>query len=297
MNRLIRGEIVLLDGAMGTELERRGVGTPLPLWSAQALIDDAPAVRRVHEEYARAGADVLTAATFRTTPRALAKAGRAPGEADRLTEAAVTLAAEGRALGAPGRTVWIAGSIAPLEDCYRPEASPVEAVAEREHAEQAARLRRAGADFILVETMNTIAEARAAARGAAATGLPVVVSFICRNDRELLDGAPLADAAREVAALSPIAILVNCTPPDVAAGCLETLSRAVTTPIGCYPNAGAPNLASGAWTFDPHDDPDRFAALSREWVRRGAQIVGGCCGTGPAHTRALREALPPVLVE
>lgn len=297
MNRLVRGEIVLLDGAMGTELERLGVPTPLPLWSARALIDAAPAVRGLHEEYARAGADALTAATFRTTPRALAKAGLGAGEADRLTRAAVALAIEGRARGAPGREVWVAGALAPLEDCYRPEAAPAEDVAEREHAEQADRLARAGADFILVETMNTIAEARAAARGAARAGLPVVVSFICRNEREILSGEPLGDAAREVAAAGSTAVLVNCTPVGVVAGCLDTLGRAVTLPIGCYPNAGEPDLDSGSWRFDPALTPERFAALALGWVRAGAQIVGGCCGTGPAHVRALRDALPPVLVE
>lgn len=297
--RLVRGEIVLLDGALGTELERRGVATPLPLWSAQALLDDAPAVRRLHAAYARAGADVLTAATFRTTPRTLAKTGRTAEDAARLTRDAVALARAGRDDAATGRAVWVAGALAPLEDCYRPEEAPPPGEAEREHAAQAALLREAGADLLLVETMNTIAEARAAVRGAVATGLPVAVSFICRSEREILSGEPLADAARAVAAErpAPAAVLVNCTPADRAAGCLETLSRAIRLPIGCYPNAGAPDLAEGSWRFDAALTPERFAALAGTWIRAGAQIVGGCCGTGPDHIRALREALPPVLVE
>ena len=86
--RLTRGDIVLLDGAMGTELERLGVPTALPLWSAQALLDAPDRVRQVHESYVQAGADVITSATFRTTPRSLKKAGR-ESEADRLTTLAV----------------------------------------------------------------------------------------------------------------------------------------------------------------------------------------------------------------
>ncbi len=294
--RLVRGEIVLLDGAMGTELERRGVATPLPLWSARALRDAPDVVRAVHEEYVEAGADVLTAATFRTTPRSLAKAGLMD-EADRLTGLALSLAREARERAGAGRDVWIAGSIAPLEDCYRPDLAPSEEVAEREHAEQAARLARGGCDLILVETMGTIAEARAAVRGAKATGLPVLVSFICASPDLLPGGESLADAARALEAHRPDAILVNCVPAGIAVGCLETLARATPVPRGCYPNAGAPDLERGAWEFDPSAGPEWFAGRALEWLGRGAQIIGGCCGTGPAHIRALRATLPPVLLE
>src|SRR5438445_512535 len=93
-SRLNRGELILLDGAMGTELERRGIPTPLPLWSAAALLDHPDQVREIHEDYVRAGADVITADTFRTTPRALEKAGRAREEARVLTQRAVALAGE-----------------------------------------------------------------------------------------------------------------------------------------------------------------------------------------------------------
>lgn len=294
--RLTRGEIVLLDGALGTELERRGVSTRLPLWTAQALIDAPDRIREVHEEYVRAGAEIITAATFRTTPRALGSAGM-EGEADRLTASAIALCREARARAGLEREVWVAGSMAPLEDCYRPELAPPPEAMEREHREQAARLKDAGADLLLIETMNSIAEAVAALRGARGTGLPILVGFICKSPREIWNGDPLGEAVRAVDALQPDAILVNCTPPDVAAECLDEIARATHLPIGCYPNAGAPDLERGAWTFDPAMTPGRFAEAAQSWVRSGAQIVGGCCGTGPDHIRALRAALPPVLVE
>src|SRR5262249_42471529 len=148
-------------------------------------------VREIHEEYAQAGADVLTANTFRTTPRALAKAGRKAGDADELTTLAVEAAREARRAVAAGREIWIAGSMAPLEDCYRSDLAPDPEVAEQEHKEQAFRLMRAGADVILIETMNTIAEAVAAVRGALATGLPVLVSFLPRSAQELWSGEDL----------------------------------------------------------------------------------------------------------
>jgi S-methylmethionine-dependent homocysteine/selenocysteine methylase len=294
--RLERGEVILLDGALGTELERRGVPAPLPLWSAAAVVERPDVVRTVHEEYIRAGADVLTTATFRTTPRAFGKAGRA-GDAEAALVRAVALAREARDRVAAPRQVLVAGAMAPLEDCYRPDLAPPADVAGAEHAAQAARLARAGVDLILAETMNTIAEARVAVRGAVATGLPVLVSFICAGGRALLSGEDLAAAVREVAAAGADAVLVNCVPPPVAAGCLDAIAAATGLPRGAYANAGAPDLAAGTWSFDAGWPPERFATAALDWVRRGALIVGGCCGTAPAHIRALRSALPPVLIE
>lgn len=294
--QLTRGDIILLDGALGTELERRGVSTRLPLWSAQALLDAPDKVREIHEEYLRAGAEILTASTFRTTSRSLGKVGKA-AEAGRLTALAINLCREARERVGALRGVFIAGSIAPLEDCYAPELAPAADVAQREHTEQAVRLARAGADLILVETMGTTREAVAATRAAKATGLPVFVSFICRSAAEIWGGELLADAARAVTVLEADAVLVNCTPVPLIAACLDTMSRATSLPIGCYPNVGAPDMAAGTWRFDPATSPERFAAAAGEWTRRGARIVGGCCGTGPEHIRALRESLPAVLLE
>jgi S-methylmethionine-dependent homocysteine/selenocysteine methylase len=295
-SRLNRGELIVLDGALGTELERRGVSTPLPLWSAQALLDAPDTIRAIHEDYVAAGADIITANTFRTTPRTLAKAGRA-AEAERLVELAVGLAREAAVRTRGARDVLVAGALAPLEDCYRPDLAPEPRVAEREHAEQAVRLARQGVDLILIETMNSSAEAKAALRGAKAAGVPVLVSFICKSAREIWNGEVLADAVRAVEPFKPDAILVNCVPPGDVADCLGEMSRATRLPLGCYPNAGEPNMAEGTWRFDPAWTPERFAEAAAGWVARGAQIVGGCCGVGPDHIRALRLALPPVLVE
>jgi S-methylmethionine-dependent homocysteine/selenocysteine methylase len=295
-SRMRRGELILLDGALGTELERRHVPTPLPLWSAQALLDAPDTVRAIHEDYVRAGADILTVDTFRTTARALGKAGRA-GDADRLTELAVTLAREAADRARGARVILLAGALAPLEDCYRPDLAPDAATAEKEHAEQAVRLARRGVDLILIETMNSIAEAKAALRAAKPTGVPVLVSFLCKSARELWNGEGLADAVQAVEPLKPDAILVNCVSPDVARDCVAEMARVTRIPLGCYPNAGAPDLEQGTWRFDPEWTPEKFAEAASGWVARGAQIVGGCCGTTPEHIRALRVALPSVLVE
>jgi S-methylmethionine-dependent homocysteine/selenocysteine methylase len=295
-SRLTRGELMLLDGGLGVELERRHVPTPLPLWSAQALLDAPDVVRAIHEDYVRAGADIITTNTFRATPRALAKTGRA-GDVERILERAVALAREAAEKSRGAREVLIAGALAPLEDCYRPDLAPEPKLAEREHAEQAVRLARLGVDLILIETMNSTAEAKAALRGAKPSGVPVLVSFICKSARELWNGEPLAEAVRAVETLKPDAILVNCVGPDLIGECLGEMARATRLPLGCYPNAGEPDIAHGTWRFDPAWTPERFAEAALGWVARGAQIVGGCCGVGPEHIKALRVALPSVLVE
>jgi len=297
LERFVRGEVVVLDGAMGTELERRGVETPLPLWSAEALLEAPDVVRAIHEDYLRAGADVITANTFRTTPRTMRRAGLPAEEADRITRLAVELAREARAHAAVDRVTWVAGSVAPLEDCYRPDVAPPADVAALEHAEQAALLADAGADLLLVETMNSIAEAVEATRAAVATGLPTLVSFIMRSDVEIWNAERLEDAVRAVEPLGPAAVLVNCLPAETAERCLEVMARASRLPLGCYPNAGDPDLGLGTWRHDESRTPEWFAGHAKSWLARGALLVGGCCGTSPAHIRALREAVPPVLVE
>jgi S-methylmethionine-dependent homocysteine/selenocysteine methylase len=184
----------------------------------------------------------------------------------------------------------VLGSAAPLEDCYRPDLVPGDAELAREHAEHAEALAAAGVDAILVETMNSVREAAAAARAGIATGLPVLVSFACDGQARLLSGEPLAAALEAVAPLGPRALLVNCLPPRSVAACLPVLARA-GLPFGAYANLGAPNGATG---FTRSDDcsPGEFAAHAAAWRAAGARILGGCCGTGPEHVRAIALSLP-----
>ena len=174
--------------------------------------------------------------------------------------------------------VSIAGSLAPLEDCYRPDRVPSEAEISSEHAEMAAALAAAGVDLILVETMNTVREAVAAARAAAATGLPFVVSCVTDGSGHLLSGEPVEAFARALFALPvpPDALGINC----VAAGPSPATSRASRAP---RPASRSPRTATRTRSGVPAD----YAALAEEWVALGARLAGGCCGTTAAHTRAV----------
>ena len=286
LDRLRDPEPLLLDGATGTELTRCGVATTLPLWSTAAILDAPDVLEQIHRDYAAAGAEVITANTFRTHERNIVAGGLLVEDAARLTRRAVDIARRGA-----GSSVWIAGSLAPLEDCYSPELTPEEAVLRREHQKMAENLAAAGVDLILVETHNTIVEAVAATQAAASTGLPVLVSFVCGTDGRLLSGESVTDAAATVVGFQPAGVLVNCGPaPDLLSPVKALLSVCGETPVGAYGNIGRPDAAQG-WVNTDAVAPTAYARFARTWLDAGATIIGGCCGTTPEHIRVLREAL------
>ncbi|HLF27588.1 MAG TPA: homocysteine S-methyltransferase family protein [Anaerolineae bacterium] len=301
--RLASGELLILDGATGTELTRRGVDTRLPLWSAGALLDAPDTLRAIHQDYSRAGARLITANTFRTHRRSLAKGGLGD-RARALTHRAVQLVREAIQLTNQPTTPspFIAGSIAPLEDCYSPDLVPPDAALHVEHAEMAQHLAEAGADVLLIETMNTIREARIAAEAARATGLPVLVSCVCAGatgqrvdpgePARLLSGERLSDAVRAIEPLDPAALLVNCAPVALIERLLRELRAATRLPIGAYGNVGHVDERVG-WTLTHAVTPEQYAAAARAWREIGASIIGGCCGTAPAHIAALTAAFQP----
>lgn len=263
--------MIILDGPMGTELLTRGVPTPLPLWSAAALRSAPDIVREIHASYAAAGANVHTTNTFRTKSRTA-------DDWETLARRAVQLARE----GAPdGR---IAGSIAPLEDCYRPDLSPRNP--EREHRELAEVLADAGCDLLLCETFPHVGEARAATRAAVATGLETWVSLTAGPANDLLTPTTFAEAARTLVDLGASAVLINCTPAVDTLPFVDALVGAVSVPIGAYANAGSIDDAMG-WKAPLEPGVERYVSLASRWIEAGARIVGGCCGTGPAHVAAL----------
>jgi S-methylmethionine-dependent homocysteine/selenocysteine methylase len=296
------GGTVLLDGAMGSELVRRGVR-----WRWHGLVTDADKVQALHQEYIVAGADVIRTNTFQLSNRTYLNVFRsrehmrhigAPGlesRAGELTRKAVAVAQEARTRA--GRDVPIAGVMGPLEHCFRPDLSPAEGQARAEHGEIARTFADAGVDLLLLESMNTIAEARGAAQAAVATGLPVWASFVLGPEGELLSREPLREAVRAVETAGVKTICVNCSPPDDLTSAMERMRASTSLPIGAYAHIG--KFDPPSWKFEFHPQftaaegwpPARYARLAGQWRDRGARVVGGCCGTTPAHVRAMREAL------
>ncbi len=273
----MRRRVTILDGPMGTELLARGVPTPLPGWSAHALETAPEVVRAVHRAYAAAGAIVHTTNTFRTKRRLF------PDRWEELARRAVMLCRE-----AVPRDHRVAGSIAPLEDCYRPDLSPPPDVARREHRELARALADAGCDLLLCETFPHIGEGLIAVEEAVSTGVETWASFTPGPGCDLLTPRDLAGAGTEAARRGARAVLVNCCQAARTLEFVERLSGA-GVPFGAYANAGEPDDLMG-WRPVP-EAPARYADLAQTWVNAGATIVGSCCGTRPGHVAELARRL------
>lgn len=271
------GDLILLDGPLGTELLARGVATPLPGWSAHAL-DTAPdVVAAIHRDYAKAGARVHTANTFRTQPRWF------PDRWRELTSRAVAIARDALT-GVNQPDYRVAGSIAPLEDCYSPALSPAEP--RREHRLMARALAEEGVDLLLVETFPHVGEALVAVEEAVATGLPTWLSLTAGPGADLLTVDQVREGAERAVSLGVEAVLVNCIPTSRVLEYLMGLQD-LGVRIGAYANAGraAEGMGFAATPLDIEGYVDSVA----QWIEAGAGIVGGCCGTGVEHVAAVRQ--------
>ncbi len=260
--------LVVLDGPMGTELAARSVPTPAPGWSAYALVTHPDVVADIHTQYARAGALVHRTNTFRVQHRLF------PDELDALCRRAVELV-RGAASDA-----CVAGSLAPVEDCYRPDLAPSAEIARREHRTNATALARAGADLLVCETFANVAEAIVAVEEARLTGLPVWLALTGGPKGELLSPEAMEAAARAAVSAGATAVLANCIAAELTLEYVERLAR-VPIPFGAYANVYGSSAI----------DALRYAELARSWVAAGATIVGACCGAGPDTVAEIAKLL------
>ena len=291
-----RDDVTLLDGGMGQELLRRADAEPTPLWSAQVMIDQPELVRAVHDDFIRAGADVITVNTYTATRCRLGPAGL-EHDYERLQTLACELAAAARHDRADS-DVKIAGCLSPYGWTYRPELAPPFDELWPQYAETAA-LQAPHVDLILCETMGSIDEARAAVRGASTTGKPVWVSWTLRDDdsARLRSGEHLADAVESLSDLDPAAMLVNCSVPEALTVAVATLESG-GVPFGAYANGFShivDDYEPGSVTTvlgHRHDlDPAMYADIALGWIDHGATIIGGCCEIGPGHIAELARRL------
>lgn len=295
--------VTLLDGGMGYELKLRGVRVPShteSIWSALALIDDPQAVVDVHVAYIEAGADVLTINNYSVTPNLLAREGM-DHRVEELTEVAVDLAEKACAL--TGRRPRLAGSFPPLETSYR-----ADLIKERDEVLEGygriASILERRVDLILCETLASADEAAWACEVASETGCEFWVSWTLQGTRLniLPSGESLAEAVAALGDIRPSAYLVNCCGANFVSAAIPELARLTRGPVGGYANADHVEPGETRTGVDPDSetaqervatplDPEAYAGEVRQWLEAGAEIVGGCCGTRPAHIRRLREML------
>ena len=267
----------ILDGAIGTELMARGLDLDAPAWSARAIEDAPDLLARIHTDYVGAGATLHTANTFRTQPHALGKGWVA------ALGAAVGIA---RDAVSPGCAVL--GSMAPINDCYRPDLSPGKK-GRAQHREVASALANAGCDVLLCETFANGAEAVVAVEEALATGLPVWLSLTAGPFAELLSPRELAQIGRDAASTGVERVLVNCIAATQIGAYVDTIA-VLDVPFGVYANAGREDEALG-WGATSLRAAEAYADLAERWKDAGASVIGGCCGTGPLHIQALAERI------
>jgi S-methylmethionine-dependent homocysteine/selenocysteine methylase len=286
-----------LDGGTATELRRAGLPLTPPWWTTRAVLSDARrrVLRSVHEDFLTAGAQVLTANTFRCNLRALTRAGLQDAGLAWMVHAAVGVALAARNRAGDRDTV-ITASMAPVEDCYRPDLVPPDDELRAEHRWLAVELSRAGVDVVLVETMNSEREARIALAEVLATGGRAWVSFVCDDDAKLLSGEPLSRVAAAVEADGAAGVMVNCTPPAQTEACLRVLREVCDGPIGAYPNAedrsGTPRWTHVDEALPSSLEPDAFGELLARWRQEyGLAMAGGCCGASPEHIAAMSRRL------
>ncbi len=288
-DRLESGPPLLLDGAMGTELLRRKADVSLPLWSAAVLQVHPEMVVDIHQEYISAGAEVLTSTTFRTTTRTLLKV-MGNEEAARRRARKLVRRAVKAARAAAGGNAWVAGSIAPLEDCYRPELFPGTREAATEFSELAQWLIREEVDLLLIETMGRIDEAESALKATQEMDCPRWVSFILGDEEHLLGGDTLIRAAAMSVDMGAHAVLVNCSSIFQSIKALEQLRGVTSIPTGIYPNLGK-SMPSPEGKIAEFYEEGLFLEQMKTAFDLGARIMGSCCGSGPDHTRALRTLI------
>lgn len=275
------GGAVLIDGAMGTELLRRGAH-PEGCLEALNLLPASP-VSTIHREYRAAGAEVLTTNSFGANRFRLARHGM-EHRVGEINGAAVALARE-QADGA-----LVAGCVGPSGI----QASPPERAALlAAFREQAEALERGGVDLFSCETYGDVGELRAAVEAIrSVSSRPILAQLTYLADGHTPLGLSPTEVARELADL-PIAALaalgVNCAVGHgTVVHVIHELRQATTLPLIAQPNAGEPVLRDGSWQYPL--DPAAFLALTRE-ILADVSFIGGCCGTTPEHIRALAQAM------
>jgi homocysteine S-methyltransferase len=282
---------VLADGAMGTVLYARGVF--INRCYDELNLSDPSLILAVHEEYLQAGAEILETNTFGANRFRLARHGLESKVAE-INEAGVRLArtAVEHLRDKQAGTAWVAGAIGPLGVRLEPLGKTGLDEARAAFAEQIAALAAAGIDFLVVETMPALNEAREALAAAQQTApdLPILVMVTVDDDGNCLDGSSPQQAAALLTEWGAGAIGVNCsTGPSTVLTAVEAMRGATTLPLAAMPNAGMPRAVDGRNIY--LCSPEFMASFARKAIAAGAQIVGGCCGTTPHHIRAMRSAM------
>ena len=285
MDRIANGERILIDGATGTEIEKRGVPQLDNAWNGGGALTHPDILRTVHEDYIREGAEIVISNTFATHRHALCDSG-IEDRFELLNRRGVELAIEARER-INASDVLVAGGISYWSwsgNWREPEELRNDA------EEEASIMAKAGADVLMLEMMVDIESMLVTLEAAQLSGLPVWVGFSCKLDESgvptLLRGGVLADALDAIKDRSvPLVSIMHTEVEDVGA-CLDIVDSHWQGPVGVY--AHSARWEGQVGLFDGTIPSEDYAAEAKSWLERGVQVIGGCCGLGVDHIRALK---------
>lgn len=281
-NLLEKKKVLIADGGWGTELFKHGLsaGDAPEAWN----LDHPDGVRAVAISYVNAGADIILTNTFGGNPLKLTKVGLGPKTAE-INRLGANISKE-----AAAESALVFGSIGPTGELVKPLGTATEPEMVKCFLKQVEALVSGGVDGIVIETMTDLTEAKAALRAAReSTPLPVVLSMTFEKKQRgyaTMMGVRPEQAAGELERAGADVVGANCgAGMDDMIEVARLMRLATSLPIWCKPNAGLPEFIDGNTIY--RETPEKMASQLRAIVEAGARIVGGCCGTTPAHIRAL----------
>ena len=302
-NLIKNDEIILMDGGVSTEIQKRGVVMDSEVWSGIAHRVSPQIVFQVHEDYIRAGAQVITANTY-ACARHVLESIKLGNETKKINLEAVLLAKKARDSAAKKDT-WIAGSMSSMAPFGSSKEVAEGKKVEGNYRELAETLAEAGVDLIITEMMRDVENAKIVIKAALATGLPVWIGYsamLANDGKSVLswrwkDSLPALKFSKLVEDLSPlggdVAGVMHSQVKDTGPA-MDVLSKHWLGPKMAYAETGA--LEKPDWSFKEICNPKKYANEINTWIKKySVQIVGGCCGTGPEHIKFLKENIPKSL--
>ncbi len=292
--------ILVLDGAMGTELEKRGFDVNDPLWSAKFLKENPDAIKAIHKDYLEAGANIITCCSYQATVPGFLAAGYTKEEAEELIRKSMEIAVAARQewweeSGEKKEAIYpmLAGDIGPY-GAYLADGSEYTGDYQLTkeaywdfHRRRIEILKEAGAEIFAVETCPNLEEAVAVAQLLEEMDADFWLSFTFKSRQKISDGNEISTLIAHVKQFSHLkAIGVNCTPPEIVSDIITNLKEESSLPICVYPNSG--EIYDGIKKiWNGAADGKSFGERAKEWKTAGARLIGGCCRTSPKDISAV----------
>ncbi len=288
--------IVLLDGGLGQEVHRRAGKPAHPLWSTQVMMESPEIVKSVHQDFIKAGAKIITLNSYTSTPTRLARDGKVHWF-EPLQRQAIQIAWEARdELGMSLEQVQIAGCLPPLVGSYTTDNRSLQML--KDEYSQILTIQAPEVDLIIIETMSSVKEAKAAVGAALEFEKPILLSFTLSDTQHptLRSGETIDAALREISGYNLNGLLFNCSFPETISKGLSTIGN-INVPFGGYANGFTsvellkPGGTVDVLTTRKDLNEEVYANHVLDWIQKGASIIGGCCEVGPSYIHHLNTIL------